>query len=516
MIARKSLLIVFNNVVGGILGFISLYFIASRMGADSVGILGFGLSFIGMFTFISNLGFDSAHNKRVSEGRDLGECMGVYIRIKLKLTAVMVMISLIAIFIYGYVFDNFHSEKETHVVFIFLVYYVLWSLSIIAITTFNGLRKQALAQVPSIAEFIVRSPLIIALALLGMDIVSVAMVYLVGITALLLLAWNFMRNIPISKPSQAMTKSYVEFATPMAIISFTSAFALYLDKVMISSLSDTTQVGLYYGAQRIVMFIITSSASLAILLFPTISRYHAEGRLMEIREMISSAERYLSMLIFPAVALLAALSGPIMSIFGGMFNSSAAGWSLIYLSFYGLFSVLNKPFSQVITGTGRTRLAVIISLSIIIINTLLNLLLIPGWDFMPEKVLGFWMISGAVGAAAATALADAVRFVMLRIEASKILGYRMRYLVMIKFLISAVISGSFVHILHHRILMPDSIFFIIPEMVLGLGCYLLILGLFGEFTRKDFSFFLDLIHPGKMKEYIHGEIKGKEESSGEK
>jgi len=32
------------------------------MGAESVGILDFGLSFVGMFTLLSNLDFDSAHS----------------------------------------------------------------------------------------------------------------------------------------------------------------------------------------------------------------------------------------------------------------------------------------------------------------------------------------------------------------------------------------------------------------------------------------------------------------------
>jgi len=139
MIARKTLLIVLNNVIGGILGFVSLYYISKEMGTESVGILGFGLSFVGMFTFLSNLGFDTAHNKRVSEGKDLGACMGTYIRVKLYLTVLMAIVSFIAIIIYGYILDKFESTQQAHVTFIFLIYYILWSLSIIAIGLANSI-----------------------------------------------------------------------------------------------------------------------------------------------------------------------------------------------------------------------------------------------------------------------------------------------------------------------------------------------------------------------------------------
>jgi len=509
MIARKSLLIVLNNIIGGLLGFVSLYFITNNMGADSLGILGFGLSFVGMFTFISNLGFDSAHNKRVSEGWDLGQCIGLYIRLKLKLTALMTAVSLLAIYIYGYLLGNFKSETEVHVTFIFLIYYMLWSLSLIAVTTFNALRRQAMAQIPSIVEFFVRSPMVILLAIIGKDIVSVAVVYVVGIGALLLLAAYFMKGLPVSKPDPALARSYAKFAAPMAVISFTTTFSIHLDKVMISAFAGNTQVGIYYGAQRIIIFLITTAAPLAVLLFPTISHYHVLGKLDDIRTVILSAERYLAMLVLPGVGLIAALSGPVMGIFGDDYTGAAAGWTLAFLAFYGFLHILNRPFSQVITGTGRTKLAVKITVTVLALNIALNLLLIPGWDFMPSGVMGVDLLSGAAGAAIATFAADTVRFIVVRRESGRIVGYRMKYGTMGKFLAAAVAASGTIYALHHHVLMPGSSLVLLPELALGFAIYLALLMMLKEFTRKDFDFFMDLLHPGKMKEYIHEEIAGK-------
>jgi O-antigen/teichoic acid export membrane protein len=370
-----------------------------------------------------------------------------------------------------------------------------------------------MAQIPFILEFLIRSPLIIALAILGHGLVPLALSYVVGIGALLLLVFHFMREMPGGKPSPELRQSYVRFAVPMAVISFTTAFTLYLDKVMISVLSGSdgdTQLGLYFGAQRIVMFIITSAASLAILLFPTISRYHARGQLERIKSMMQDAERYLAMAVFPCIALLAALSAPVIAIFGKDYTSSVAGWTLAYLAIFGLLNVLNRPFSQVITGTGRPGLAVKISVGILFINFLLNLLLIPGWDFMPGEVMGYGRVSGAVGAAIATCMAAATRFVVVRRESRKIVGYRMRYGPMVKFLSAATVAGAAAYLLHNHLFMIDHPVILVPEIIIGLVLYIVLLVIMREFTREDLGFFMDLLHPGKMKDYIQDEIKGKD------
>ncbi len=76
--ARKSFLIFLNMIAGSILGYLALFFILRYMGPGDYGIIGFGIAFVGMFAFISDLGFNFAHVKRISEGRDLEECIGTF------------------------------------------------------------------------------------------------------------------------------------------------------------------------------------------------------------------------------------------------------------------------------------------------------------------------------------------------------------------------------------------------------------------------------------------------------
>jgi O-antigen/teichoic acid export membrane protein len=490
-----------NNLVGGVLGFITLSLIARHLGAEELGVLGFGLSFLGMFTFISNLGFDSSHNKRVSEGMDLKQCMGAYGTIKVGLTLLMAAFSLLWIQIYVRFFDGFSGNNEETVVYIFLVYYILWSLSWIPITTFNAQRKQAKAQLPGIIELLVRAPLIVVLVLTGYGIVWVAGAYAIGALVLLFVGFIFLRGYRYTLPSREMLSNYAIFALPMSIISINAVFYLYMDKLMIGIFWNAEEVGFYYGAQRIIMFVITSSAAVAILLFPTISSLHAKGNIKEINLLVSRAERYLSMLIFPIIALTIALNEPIIDlILGDEFGDS--GMILVFLALYALLAILNKPYSQVLTGSGRTGLAVRISTAIFATNLFLNL------AFIPENIGGIALLGlGGLGAAAATFLSDLGRFVLLRKESKEIIGSTFHPGPMVKHLLSAAGAAAIMLGVSTLVSSDLSLILLIPELFTGLIIYLGFLVLLKEFRKEDYEFFMDMVHPGKMGGYILSEIK---------
>ena len=52
------------------------------MGASAIGEFSFALSLVGSFTFIAFFGFRMAHVKRISEGLDLGKCIGTFLSIR--------------------------------------------------------------------------------------------------------------------------------------------------------------------------------------------------------------------------------------------------------------------------------------------------------------------------------------------------------------------------------------------------------------------------------------------------
>ena len=127
----------------------------------AIGVIGFGMAFVGMFNVIADLGFSTAHVKRISEGKDLGECIGTYATIKILLTGIMAALVIGGIAIWKYVLHNefFDASKES-VIHIFLIYYIFSNLALIALQTFIGRKEIAKREVPIAFEALVRVPLI--------------------------------------------------------------------------------------------------------------------------------------------------------------------------------------------------------------------------------------------------------------------------------------------------------------------------------------------------------------------
>ena len=143
-ITRKTLLIMINFVMMGIIGVISWKFVATYMPApeiggapNEIGLVTAALSFVGIFCFITNLGFGSSHIKRISQGEDLGKCIGTYFTIQLVSIIVLVGVVFIALTFWadllGY---GYEDPRFEYTVFIILGYYAANNLATVGLQTF--------------------------------------------------------------------------------------------------------------------------------------------------------------------------------------------------------------------------------------------------------------------------------------------------------------------------------------------------------------------------------------------
>ena len=83
--SRKIALLFGVENINAIVGWVALLFVARHMGASALGEFSYAMSLIGGFTFLAFFGFRMAHVKRISEGLDLGKCIGTFLSIRLFL-----------------------------------------------------------------------------------------------------------------------------------------------------------------------------------------------------------------------------------------------------------------------------------------------------------------------------------------------------------------------------------------------------------------------------------------------
>jgi O-antigen/teichoic acid export membrane protein len=502
MLARKSLLIMSSNILEGLLAYVALFFIARYMGPESYGIIGFAMGFVALFALLNNLGFNNAHIKQVSEGKDLGRCIGTFMTIKIALIGLMISAVIGAVFFWKIVMGRgFESPTHELAIYIMLGYFIAHGLGTIFKISYVARKEIAKAEIPIIVRAIARTAIILFVALLGYGPVELAFAYVFGdIFSLAVFAILF-RGYPIKKPTKEYFKNYSQFAFPLILVSSSMIIMTNLDKVLIQLFWSSEHVGYYFASSRFTQFIVLASSSIGLLIFPTISSFHAKNNIQSIKKTIMLSERYISMLVFPMAIGIICLAEPIVRIFLSRTFYPAVSIFMI-LPFYTLLLALAMPFNYQLMGMNKPKLArnrVIIMVSI---NVVLNIILIPQ-DIQSLGIKLFGL--GPMGAAIATVAAYAVGLIYCRIAANKLIKELWNPRVLLH-LLAASVMGIILYWLS-SVIYVGRWYHLLGFVAFGLAIYLFILYLLREFTRKEIDFLLDIFNIKKMFKYIKEEIR---------
>lgn len=92
------------------------------LGAEQYGTITWTLAFLATFNSIADLGFGSAHIKRVSEGYDLNACVSTFAYVKGLLTIAMILVVVLSVGVWSVVSDHPLSESSSKIMLILLTY----------------------------------------------------------------------------------------------------------------------------------------------------------------------------------------------------------------------------------------------------------------------------------------------------------------------------------------------------------------------------------------------------------
>jgi O-antigen/teichoic acid export membrane protein len=108
------------------LAYVGLYFMTRPpLGPEIYGTISYTLAFVATFNAVSDLGFSSAHIKKLSEGGDPDECISTFAAIKLVLTGIMVALTLSSVFVWTTLLGNVLTDTSVDLILLFVFYQVL-------------------------------------------------------------------------------------------------------------------------------------------------------------------------------------------------------------------------------------------------------------------------------------------------------------------------------------------------------------------------------------------------------
>ncbi|MFW5946351.1 MAG: oligosaccharide flippase family protein [Candidatus Natronoplasma sp.] len=502
MLGRKSFLVTINRIFQYFTGWLGLFFIARFMANPdyNYGIVQFALGLVTMFAFLSSF-FDGAHVKRISGGEIEDErCMGTFIGLKTLATIITIAVILGGLTFWNYALGRgFESPTHETVVYIILGFFLLKSVASIAIQTFRARMEIAKKELLVFMDQSVPTIFIIYVALTGGEAIQLALTYLAGGTLMLLVALFYLKDIKVKRPNMESIKSYWEFALPGFFSKLVGQFGNKVDIVMVQLFWGSSHVGFYAAGKSLAMIVSGMIAGIGLLVFPTISRYHAKGDWESLQKAVVGASRYTTLFISPVIIFLLLFPEKIISI---MISNAFLPASPIVriLAINSFFLLYSHPFRQVFGGTNRPGLGAKISIAGNLVNVALNLILIPD-SLFNVPLLGL----KEVGAAIATLTAGIIITITSMLVSKRIVHWNFSPSVLYH-ISAAIASGSVLYILEMQFMAISRFYHLFIYGGLMLGIYISILYFIGEFTKKEWDYIMEAINPKEMVKYVRDEL----------
>ncbi|OPY34118.1 MAG: colanic acid exporter [Methanomassiliicoccales archaeon PtaU1.Bin124] len=501
MLARKSFLILLSRLTSQALSFIALLFVWKYLGTDLYGGIVFSMSLVALFNCISDLGFNTAAIKRISEGADQDDCVSTFATIKLGLTGLMVVATLISIVFYEFVIGKKLTDTNIQLILIFIGYYVFYDLAGIALYTFDAKMESAKSLAIYLADPIVRVPFVILVAMNRMTVNDLAYTYLLGSMAIFAVAVILMLRSGIRWKRPTMYRSFLTFAAPLAFASVFTVAWNYITPVLLGLFGTNIDVSYYSSANTLMGILSTVGAAVGTITFPLFSKYFTEGRLDQIKLKTYEAERYIGIIILPLVLIMVLFPYTVADvIFSPKYHS--AGGPLQILAIIAALGLMNQAYNSHFCAVNRPDINLKLTVLSLVLNTALLLIFVPT-SIMGIKLLGFTYM-GAVYAGLITAI---VIFIATRYIVKELTQTSSNPRIL--FQLAAILCTGIILILLSWLYAPTRWYDLVIFTLLAFGLFIGFLALMKEFTRNDLNYLLEIADAKEMWQYIKTELGGK-------
>lgn len=492
MLVHKYIMKVISNIVAAVASFVALMVMTRYVGLE-YGVMMWGFAFVALFNAVAGLGFETAHIKFVAEGKDLNNCFSTYAVIRSLLTGLMVVLTT-AFTIFG-IHNGSISSELAFVVFVFIIYYAIWDIRSILTVTFDARLESGKSSIIIIVESVIRSVILIALALMQVSAGVLSSAYLIGMIIAAITSLALCRNNKIRLVRPTMFREYMRYTAPLVISSLTLMIVEALDKVMIGFSGDALEVGYYAAAMGAVVAVVMLGSSMNNVILPQLSSPEMTSSRSKSEGLVWMSQKYLLMFLFPIMAVLMVFGQLIASVLFGS-GYSRAGLILSILGIMMVLKVISGVLSQVLYASNNAKLYTKASVIYCVFVTVLYFLFIPD--------VGIWTWTGGVGAALAVTIGSLLYIVLLSYYVKHAAGIRV-YPNLWKHMVSLILTLSVLVAFWYCFDVSGPIWMILVSMV-GLLVYFGVLALLKEFRRSDIKFFMNALSPKQLMNSLDEEL----------
>lgn len=493
---KMKAVVMAGTVLTAFFNTLALLLIAREMGADILGSLGLMLSFVGLFYVLGDMANGLAFSKVLDKGFDFRECYSAYLLAKLKFTVLFAVASSTMIIAYMYLLaPDFYTPLHPMSMFVIMGYFILANVAQIYVVSLAAKGKESASRSYEFLEavgkvFVVLAILMVGLGQQGQNTVqALAAMYLVSAILGLMIVRNNARYFRRGPVSDEIVLEFSDAARQILPYFALGAIILNLDKVLLWYFSEPVSalqtVGVYFGAQRITIFIAASAIAIQGLIGGAIADHLKKGNKEAVAGILRMTERYITLVGLPIAAFYVYLSGDFLNAFLGE-EFAGAGLVVSMLALAGLFTALASPhIAYLLKDDKYMPLNVSIGLGFMMFIIILGL-------FLPDNFMPFTLgLTKMEITAVAILVASIVGFIMLRMFTAMRLGCKPHPRILAHIMCTGVMIATINFVLWYFDIQAE-IQKVLISAAIGFVIYFLCIYLAGEFYRKDYAEFKEL------------------------
>lgn len=376
-VAKNSSYAFVSNLIAGLIMLAINIYIARYLGKEVFGDYSFVIAYISFFLILANLGIDSIVTREMSRNqKQIQKYINVSLTLKAMLAVLSIMLACLIILPLPYTYSVKLGVMFASITLIFyastatLTCYFQSRMEMIYAAISNVLAKVVFAGL--IFYVVSRNggfiQLIIALGA-GLLMQSLLLFFIVG------------KRIKLRfEIDRELSKKIFKEAIPLAMVGLFVSLYYRLDVMMLSLMKDEAAVGLYSAAYNLTEAPTIIPAALMVSIFPLMSIYYKTSK-NELKKVYEISMKYMLLLALPLAAGTTLLSARIIHIvYGDAYAASAIALSiLIWTTVFVFAGIVN---ASMLVATERQITLTKISLLLLIINTVINLILIPDYSFI--------------------------------------------------------------------------------------------------------------------------------------
>ena len=468
-------------VISKILGYVYRVLIA-RTDIEIYGLISIGIALFSLLTTISLLGLHKGLLRYVSfyKGKEDFEKIKQTIKTSLKITIPFSIFISVLFFIFSKQISLyfFHTPDLNLVFKIFAFAVPITVFRDLIFSTFQSFQKiKYEVYAKSITENLTKIILTIIFLILGFKTIGLTIAYVLGILIGTLIAFYFLKRkiLPSLKTniidkSSHSKKELLVYSLPLLFTFIIFSILTWTDTLMLGYFKTPLEVGIYNAALPTAFLMYVIPSTLLALFIPILTGLYAQNKKDIFEQVYKRITKWIFLTNIMLLGIFYLFSKEVLQILFG--PDYVTGYiALIILSTGYFIGYLLSTSTSVLIIIKKTKLTLVNTLIITIINIILNLYLIP--------------LYGINGAAIATATAFLTRSLLLMIESYfiiKIIPIKLNYL---KILFSAGTSFFIVKYLIYFLSINIHIFSLIFFSILFVLIYMILLFVTKSLEKED-------------------------------